>query len=216
MKKLAIGCAIVLVLGFIAFAGVSYYVYRQARSMWSQVAELKQLPDIERDVRNRDPFVPPASEELTRAQIERVLKVQTHIRQRLGARFAELVQKFETLSSKEQTTITDVPALMAAYRDLSAAWLDAKRSQVEALNDVGLSLDEYRWVRDQVYRAIGVSYMDFDIGKVVEQILGGGTSIEPGQIRGSVGPAGPEANRKLIEQFKKQFEDNLPLASFGL
>jgi hypothetical protein len=216
MKKLAIGCAIVLVLGFIAFAGVSYYVYRQARSMWSQVAELKQLPDIERDVRNRDPFVPPDSEELTRTQIERVLKVQTHIRQRLGARFADLEQKYKTLSSKGQATITDVPALMAAYRDLAAAWLDAKRSQVEALNDVGLSLDEYRWVRDQVYRAIGVAYMDFDIGKVMEQILGGDTSVEPGQIRGSVGPAGPEANRKLIEQFKKQFEDNLPLASFGL
>ena len=42
------------------------------------------------------------------------------------------------------------------------------------------------------------------------------TTIEPGQVLGSIGPAGPESNRKLIEPFKKQLEENLPLASFGL
>jgi hypothetical protein len=109
-----------------------------------------------------------------------------------------------------------MPALMAAYRDLAAAWLDAKRSQVEALNDVGLSLEEYRWIRDQAYQAIGIPFMDFDVGKLVEQVRSGVTDVEPGRIRGSIGPAGPESNRKLIEKFRKQFEENLALASFGL
>jgi hypothetical protein len=216
MKKLVIGCAVVLVVACIAFAGVSYYVYRQARTMWSQVATLKEVPDIERDVRNKDPFVAPASAVLTEVQVERLLKVQAHIRQRLGARFAELEQKYKSLSSKETATIADLPALMAAYRDLAAAWLDAKRSQVEALNDVGLSLEEYRWIRDQAYQALGIPFMDFDVGKLVEQIASGATDVEPGRIRGSIGPAGPESNRTLIEKFRKQFEENLPLASFGL
>ena len=217
MKKLVIGCGVVLVLSVIAFAGVSYYVYRQARTMVAQFAELRQVPDIERDVRKKDPFVPPSSGELTESQVERLLEVQSHIRERLGARFAELEQKYKSLTDKQEATITDLPALMAAYRDLAAAWVDAKRSQVEALNQAALSLEEYRWIRDQAYSAIGVPFVDLDIGKLVEEIASGNSAnVEPGRLRGSIGPSGPEINRKLIEKFRKQFEDNLPLASFGL
>jgi hypothetical protein len=32
----------------------------------------------------------------------------------------------------------------------------------------------------------------------------------------AMGPDGPEANRARIEKFKKQLEENLALASFGL
>jgi hypothetical protein len=217
MKKLVIGCGVVLVLAVIAFAGVSYFVYRQARTMVAQFAELRQVPDIERDVRNKDPFVPPSSGELTESQVERLLGIQSHIRGRLGARFAELEQKYKSLTDKQEATITDLPALMAAYRDLAAAWVDAKRSQVEALNQAELSLEEYRWIRDQAYSAIGMPFVDLDIGKLVEEIASGNpANVEPGRLRGSIGPSGPEINRKLIEKFRKQFEDNLPLASFGL
>jgi hypothetical protein len=79
-----------------------------------------------------------------------------------------------------------------------------------------MSLEEYKWIREQTYRALGVPYMDFDVAKIVEQIRSGQTDMEPGQIRGSVGPSGPEANRKIIEPFKKQLDENLPLAAFGL
>jgi hypothetical protein len=88
---------------------------------------------------------------------------------------------------------------------------------VDALNEAGLSLEEYRWIREQAYRALGAPYVDFDVSKFVEQFRSGGPgSIESGQISGSFGPSGPESNRTLIEPFKKQLEDNLPLASFGL
>jgi hypothetical protein len=216
MKKLAIGCLVVLVLGGIAVAGVSYYAYRQARSMFAQFAELGQVLEIERGVVARAPFTPPASEELTLAQVERLVRVQLHVRTRLGERFAEMERKYKSLSQAESASIADVPRLMAAYRDVAAAWVEAKRSQVEALNDAGLSLDEYRWIREQTYRALGVPYMDFDVGKIVDQIRSNNAAVEPGQLKGSIGPAGPEANRKLVEPFKKQLEDNLALASFGL
>ena len=39
---------------------------------------------------------------------------------------------------------------------------------------------------------------------------------QPGALRGSIGPTGPAANRKLVEPFRKQLESNLALASFGL
>jgi hypothetical protein len=217
MKKIAIGCGIVLLLCMIAGAAVGYYVFRKAQSLYQQVAEFGQIPEIERGIRSRGEYAPPASGELTKTQVERLVRVQTHIRTRLGQRFAAMEQKYKALADKENATVVDVPMLMAAYRDLAAAWMDAKRSQVEALNEAGLSLEEYRWIREQTYRALGMPYVDLDVGKIVDHIRSGSSgSIDPGQLRGSFGPGGPESNRALVEAFKKQLEDNLPLASFGL
>jgi len=216
MKKLAIGCGLVLVLVGVVVAAASYYVYRQASATFAQFRELGQVPQIESTVRNRTSFTPPATEELTAAQVERLVKVQGLVRQRLGQRFSELQTKYKSFIDKKDTTVLDLPALLAAYRDVASAWMEAKRSQADALNSVDMSLDEYRWIRNQAYRALGAPYVDFDVAKLVDGIKNNRTTIEPGQILGSVGPAGPESNRKLIEPFRKQLEDGLPLASFGL
>jgi hypothetical protein len=216
MKKVAIGCAVILVLAGLTAAGLAYYAYRQVRSTVVQFAELQKIPDIESGIRVRDPFVPPASEELTAEQVERLVRVQTLLRDHLGERFAEFEQKYKTLSQKESAALTDFAAIMSAYADLVRTWMDAKRRQVEALNEVGLSLEEYRWIREQSYRALGVPYVDFDIGKLAEDVRSGRTTDEPGRLLGAIGPSGPEANRKLVEPFKKQLEDSVALASFGL
>ena len=216
MKKLAIGCiGVLLLLGLVA-AGVAYYTYRQLRSTIVQFAELGEIADIERRVRVQDVFAPPTSEELSREQIERLVRVQTLVVQRLGERVADFETRYKTLSQKKNATIADAPAILAAYRDMASAWLEAKRTQVEALNEVGFSLEEYRWVRDQAYRALGAPYVDFDIGRLVEDVRRGAKQTEVGKLRGAMGPAGPEANRKLVEAFKKQLEANIALASFGL
>ena len=157
MKKLAIGCGVVLVIGMIAGAGVGYYVYRKAQALYTEVAQLGQLPEIERGVKARGEYAPPSSGELTKTQIERLVRVQSSVRQRLGQDFAAMEKKYKTLADKDNANITDVPALMAAYRDLASAWIAAKRSQVDALNEAGLSLHEYRWIREQAYRALGVT-----------------------------------------------------------
>ena len=216
MKKLAIGCGIVLVIGAICAAGAMYYVYNRVSSTLTQFAELGQVPELERNIRNRDPFVPPASEELTDSQIEKLLAVQSEVRRRIGERIATFEAKYKTLAEKETATITDAPALLAAYRDLAAAWMEAKRSQIDALNTAGLSLEEYRWIRDQAYRALGIPYVDFDIGRIVDDAKRGVTSQEAGRLRGAVAPAGPESNRTRVEKIRKQLEQNVALASFGL
>jgi hypothetical protein len=216
MKKLLIAIAIVVVFIGVAAVGVGYYVYRQVRSTVTQFAELAQIPDIESRVRVRSAFVPPASGELTEKQLAGFMGVQTQVRKRLGERFAEFERKYKALNDKEQATLADAPTVIAAYRDLAATWLDAKRSQVDALNDAELSLDEYRWIRHQAYRALGMPYVDLDVSKIVEAAQSGTSSVEPSQLRGAIGSGGPEVNRKLIAAFKKQLEENLALASFGL
>jgi hypothetical protein len=217
MKKLAIGCGLVLVILMIAGAGVGFYVYRKAQALYVQVAQLGQVPEIERSVKVHGAYAPPASGELTKAQIDHLIAVQNAVRQKLGQQFAVMEQKYKALTEKKEATIVDTPTLLAAYRDLAAAWLDAKRAQVAALNQAGLSLEEYRWIRERAYRAVGVPFVDLDVSKIVDQIRSGASaSVEPGRIGGSFGPGGPDANRTLVEPFKKQLENNLPLASFGL
>jgi hypothetical protein len=217
MKKVAIGCLVVLVLGGVVVGGVAFWAYRRVQQTVAQFSELAQVPDIERQVVVKDPFVPPTSEELTSTQLERFLGVQKAVRERLGVRFAEFEKQYKVLSEKDKPTLTDVPTLIAGYRDLALMWLDAKRSQVDALNAAKLSLDEYRWIRDQTYKALGIPYVDLDIGKIADDIRSGQTtSNDPGQLRGSIGPAGPEANRKLVEAHRKLLESNVAMASFGL
>lgn len=216
MKKLAIGCGVALLVVGIAAAGVAWYVYRSVASTVSQFTELGQIPELERDVRNTSTFTPPASEELTDAQIDKLLQVQGAIRERIGQRITEFETKYRTLAEKKEATVTDLPAIMRAYRDMAATWMDAKRAQVDALNRAGLSLAEYRWIRDQAYRALGMAYVDLDVGKLVDDARRGITSNAPGELRGSVEPTGPESNRQKLEKVRKTLEQNIALASFGL
>jgi hypothetical protein len=215
VKKLALGCGLVLVLTGIAAAGVAYYLFRQVSSTVTQFAQFTRLPELERSVRNRAPFDPPSSQELTELQIEKLVQVQAQVRARLGERVAALEAKYKTLAEKERASLGDAPAILQAYSDLAATWMDAKRTQIEALNAAGLSMEEYRWIRNQAYRALGMPFVDLDISRLVEDAQRG-VSSEAARTMGAIGPDGPEVNRKRIEKVKKLLEDNLALASFGL
>jgi hypothetical protein len=215
MKKLLIAIAIVIGLAGIAIVGAGYYLYRQVKSTVASFAEFGQVPELENQLRIKGPYSPPASEELTESQLTRFLAVQTKVKERLGVGFADLERKYKSLTDKKDASLSDVPTLIAAYRDLAATWVDGKRAQVDALNEAGLSIEEYRWIRDQVYRAIGIPYADLDVEKIVNAARSG-TSIESSQLRGSIGPSGPEINQKLVSTHRKQLEEHLALASFGL
>jgi hypothetical protein len=216
MKKLAIGCGVVVLVLGVCAAGVTYYLYRQVSSTVAQFAELAQVADLERNIRNHAAFEPPSSEELTDGQIEKLVQVQGEVRRRVGERMAAFEEKYKALVHKNDASVSDAPALLRAYGDLATTWLDAKRGQIEALNSAGLSLEEYRWIRHQAYRAAGLAFVDLDIGKLVDEAKRGMTSHEPGRISGAIGPDGPESNRARVERVRKQLEQNLALASFGL
>jgi hypothetical protein len=216
MKKLAIGCGVALLLTAIAAAGVAYYVYRRVAPTVSQFSQLARVPDIERSVRNQTAFVPPASGELTAAQVEKLVRVQSEVRQRLGERMAGFEEKYRTLAEKKEATYADGPALIRAYGDLASTWVDAKQAHVDALNAAGLSLDEYRWIREQAYSALGIAYVDLDLRKLGSDARSGRPSDPAEQMRGSLEPSGPESNRLLVEKHRKVLADNVALASFGL
>jgi hypothetical protein len=216
MKKLAIGCLVVAVVAGAAVVGVGYYGYLKVKSTVAQLAQLQKVPEIERGIRVKTPFVVPASGELTASQVERFMKVTTDVRDRLGKDMVTFERNYKTLAAKKDYTAADMPALLSAYRDMATGWLDAKRAQVDALNEVGLSLDEYRWIRSESYRALGVPFIDVDFARIAEQARSGGQQSAPVLVGGASTGPGPASNLKLVEKYRKQLEDYVPLASFGL
>ena len=138
------------------------------------------------------------------------------MRDRLGKDMAAFERNYKTLAAKKDFTAVDMPGLLSAYRDMATGWLDAKRAQVDALNDVGLSLDEYRWIRSESYRALGVPFIDVDFARIAEQARSGGQQSAPVRVGGAFTGPGPASNLKLVEKYRKQLEDYVPLASFGL
>ena len=220
MKKFAIGCAIVLVIGLIGAAAASYFIFNKVRSTVAEFAVLGELPEIERGVRNTSAFAPPESGELTGAQVDRLLEVQGRIRSLLGTRFGEFETKYAELTRRmdeHKGTVLDAPAVINAYRDLATLYVDAKKAQVTALNDAGMSLAEYRWVRGQAYAALGIPVVDADISTMIQAAAAGRDG--DGGAGGDQSPhasAGPESNKALVEPHRKALEDNVALGFFGL
>jgi hypothetical protein len=216
MKKLAIGCLLILVVGGVAAAGGAYYLYYRVKSAVSQFAELGKIPEIEDGVQIKTPFVMAAGGALTQSEVDRFVQVQTRVRARLGQNFDLLQRKYKALSDKKDATVTDLPQLIAAYRDLAASWLDAKRAQVEALNDVGLSMSEYRWIRSEAYKSLNLPLVDIDFATIAKQIRNNKQPSEEIMLGGAFSGAASPANAKLVERYRKQLEDNMPMATFGL
>ena len=99
---------------------------------------------------------------------------------------------------------------------MAAAWMDAKHAQVDALNDVGMSLGEYRWIRSASYQALDIPFIDLDFGRIAEQVKSGADMGHAVIVGGALAGKGPDSNKKLVDRYKKQLADNMPLAVFGL
>jgi hypothetical protein len=215
MKKLAIGCAVLMLVGMVGAAGASYYAYHKVSSAFTQFAELGSLPEIERSVKNQRAYEPPATGEPSAAQIEHLLEVQGTVRTRLGVRADEIEHRYQRLLAKDSVTAVDVPELVSAYRDLAAAYMDGKRAQVEALNRAGLSLEEYRWIRSQTYGALGMSLLEVDVSQIIEDLKAGRQPTTPATRPTPAASASP-ALRAQVEPHRKALEANIGLAFFGL
>jgi hypothetical protein len=215
MKKLAIGCLVLLALGMVGVGGASYVAYRKVSSAFAGFAELGSLPELERSIRNQRPFAPPANGEPTRAQIDHLVQVQGAIRTRLGARAEEMDRRYARLLAKDKATALDAPEVISAYRDLAAAYMDAKRAQVDALNSAGLSMEEYRWTRSQVYAALGMPLMDLDIARIIEDAKEGRQVAAP-VFQMTAPSSGATALQPLLEPHRRGLEANMGFAFFGL
>lgn len=167
MKKAVTGCLVVVLLAVVLGGAAGYwFIVRpmwnagsamvDAASQWQQVAELEQ--EVDSDAA----YTAPDDGRLSADQVRDFVAIQQAIADALGEDWKTLEAKYEALESEmsEQGREPDLAETFGAYQDLSGLILTAKRAQVDALNRAGLGLEEYRWIRDQSYAALGLAAAD--------------------------------------------------------
>jgi hypothetical protein len=164
MKKGLIGCLLVGVLLILVGTGAAYwFIVRPMVGTESADAppEWAGVVDAEQAIRNQSPFTGPAEGRLSQEQVNRFVAIHSNLQYRLGADFETLQRTYDTAAATQGAgQPPDVAAMVAANPELGALLARAREAQVEGLNRQGMSLAEYRWIRDQAYKAL--PFLDLD------------------------------------------------------
>ncbi|HSK08021.1 MAG TPA: hypothetical protein VK911_00475 [Vicinamibacterales bacterium] len=213
MKKLGIGCLVVLVLFAIVGVIAGYLVYdrlyKPAAEYVGSFKELGAIADLEREVKNTASFREPAGGELSEELVQRFMSVQDSMKARLGSRLDRLKAKYDEIEEGSGEGQASFSEAMGALKDLTAILVEAKRAQVDALNAAGFSVKEYEWVRNQVYAGLGIIAGGLDLKNLAQAAGEGGQ-----QLRARLDEV-PERNRELIARYEQKLRDLAPLAFFG-
>jgi hypothetical protein len=222
VKKVLLGCLVVLVIAIIGFGVAGYYAYRWAQPMiqsagdyMDRARELSRLGDR---IANRSPYVPPASGELTEAQVDRFFAVQARVRDEMSTRWSEIETKAaqireKTEGNRGELTFTEFTTLLS---ELSGIYMDARRAQVDALNVHKFSDAEYTWVKLRVYEAAGMEIASgIDMSKI-EDLARDGAMKANRKLPDIKKPEIPAANLKLVKPRLARLKESLPLAFLGL
>ncbi|MCC5866656.1 MAG: hypothetical protein JJU31_16160 [Wenzhouxiangella sp.] len=158
MPKILAGCLAVLFVLAVAGGLTAYFMFvKPAYDFATGVAGFAtEYQELNQSVEQRG-FQQPADGQITPDQFQRFLMAQRQMRSGMAGRLDELEEKWRETQAEldrrgREPSITE---LVTAYRDLGDLLLEAKRQQVSALNRYRFSLEEYVWVRNSVYRALG-------------------------------------------------------------
>jgi hypothetical protein len=212
MKKFAIGCLVVVVLFAIGGGIAGYWLYSKAKGY---IAQFQAIEKLDKNVTNVAAFTAPPNGELTEDMVRRFVAVQERMSARLGARVDELKAKQDAFQKRQDTENRPPSAseAIAAVTDMMKLILEGKSAQVDALNEQRFSLDEYAWVKGQVYRAAGMNIAELSIKSLPEAVRqGGSVTKDVGDAVGEV----PARNKELVAPLIPKLKDWAPLAFFGL
>lgn len=219
MNKVAIGClGAVLVFGVGGAVGAYYFLWRPAKAYVGEFAKLKEIPRLNQQVTKTAAFTPPAGNELTGEVVDRFVRTQKDIQTKMGQRLEELSAKYRTIGQSLDAGRRPTWAeITGAYKDVAGLILDAKRAQVEALNQNNFSVAEYDWTRQRIYEAAGIP-INADFEKILKSIAEGTASDQENRPPAATGtaPLVPEKNRTLVAPHTKELGERAVLAAFGL
>lgn len=209
MRRFLIGCLVVFAVLFVG-GGIAAYVFlwRPAQQVVQTVRQFQQVGELNAQVRDRGDYRPPADDVMSAEQLDRYLAVQRDMRDALEQDYQDLRTRIEAIDAQQ----TPGPRqLLNAYRDIAELILEAKRAQVDALNQHDFSLSEYDWVRTQTVAALGYAgYASFDLQELVNAAEQGEDPVQPAQVEV------PEANIELVDQHREELEELIGFAFVGL
>ncbi len=159
MPKILVGCLVVVVV-LVGGGGIAgyFFVIKPAYEFVTDVESfVREYAELNEQVDRTDSYQPPGDGSVTEEQFQRFLVAQRAMRESMEGRMSDLKEQFEAMQEDMDRGDRDasIGELVAAYRGMGELLLEAKRAQVEALNRYNFSLQEYMYVRNQTYKAIG-------------------------------------------------------------
>jgi len=222
VKKIAIGCGIVFLIGLVAFGVAGFWAYRAAKPMIQGASDYfnraRELASISDRLNNKGPYTPPATGELTQSQVDRFLAVQVRVRGQLGDRWSELQTHAEAVKKRVDNKSGDLTfdEFTKIFSEFANIYTDARRAQVDALNIQKFSEAEYSWVRQRIYEAAGVNLTSGIDMKEVEKMARQGSGSDSVEIPRIPMPDVPATNLALVKPHMGQIKETMALAFLGL
>ncbi|HBD18997.1 MAG TPA: hypothetical protein DC063_02105 [Arenimonas sp.] len=159
-KKLLTGCLVVLLLAVIA-AGLAWQFV--LRPMWQAggglvegAREWASAVDLGDDIVNQAAFDAPSDGKLTSAQVDAFVRVQSVVAREMGGDLALMGRRAQAAAAERASGAAE-PSLQdvgRAYQELSGLLSRWRIAQAAGVNEVGLSREEYAWVRRQALAAL--------------------------------------------------------------
>lgn len=213
------GCLGVFVI-VVAVAGVLAWFF-VGRPVMNGLETFRDIHQTNERIENRASYDPPATGELTRSQVERFVTVQRTLSEELKQRLEELEQKYDQVNNQWEQREPTVREAIAVWGDLGNLYAEAKAVQVEALNDEGFSLEEYRFVRHSFYQALGYELIPYNLDSIAQAASEGDVGVEMDFERFRAERAQiPEEtlakNRELVSEHADGAEEWLAFAWWGL
>lgn len=215
-KKIALGC---LGIGLIIVIGGGYFAYSTfVKPLMGSVSVLEEINESNAQIENQSSFTVPESREINENQVDRFVDVQQEIRQGLETRFGEFQQKYEELSAELENREPTLNEITGAWSDMIQMYADAKQIQVDALNNHDFSLEEYRYVQQSFYQALGVELFSYNIDQIAASASEGNFNMDMSEYENLQEQMNqvPELNRELVSRYSENADDWLMFAWWGL
>jgi hypothetical protein len=222
VKKILIGCLIVLAIAMIGFGVAGYYAYRAMKPVIDNAAnymdKAREVSRLGEEIKIKTPFEAPKNGELTSAQVERFIAVQTRVRSELGDKWGEIEKKSAEIKAKADQNRNDwtLSEFTSVFSGIANIYLDGRRAQVNALNVQKFSESEYQWVRMRVYEAAGVNMagtLDLSEVETLARDSAGKNGVELPKMDL---PEVPEKNIALVKPHAAKVKEWIPMAVLGL
>lgn len=159
-KKLLTGCLVVLLLAVVA-AGLAWQFV--LRPMWQAgggllegAREWASAVDLGDDIVNQAAFDAPADGKLTPVQVDAFVRVQSVVAREMGGDLALMGRRAQAAAAERASGAAEPPLrdVGKAYRELSGLLSRWRMAQAAGVNEVGMSREEYAWVRRQALAAL--------------------------------------------------------------
>ena len=219
-RKWVIGCAGAFGVIMVTLIALFYFViYRPASAVLDDLDQMAELTPMNEEIRNTASFSPPPSEEVTEEQYLRFSRVQDAMRNELGSDYDFLRERalilmglFELEGGGTEVKRVGVKEGILSLDGLGPVLIRAKQIQVEAMNRNQFSVEEYRWVRENYFQAMGFSRFDVYFEEIVEGFKTGDVNIEEEPEY----PPQPAVNRDRASMYSGSSGKWLPFLVFGL